>query len=88
VRRWTRDGVTRHHLIEPSTGPPADGPWRTVTVAASTCVAANTASTAAIVRGTFAIDSLEISGVPARLVSQDGSVHRTQAWPQPRESVA
>jgi thiamine biosynthesis lipoprotein ApbE len=88
VRRWTRDGVTRHHLIEPSTGLPADGPWRTVTVAASTCVAANTASTAAIVRGTSAIDSLEISGVPARLVSQDGSVHRTQAWPQPPESVA
>ena len=88
VRRWTRDGVTRHHLVEPSTGLPVDGPWRTVTVAAPTCVEANTASTAAIVRGDSAINSLEISGLPARLVSQDGGVHHTHAWPQPLESAA
>src|SRR3954453_9185842 len=39
------------HIIDPATGEPVDSPWRTVTIAARSCVAANTASTAAIVLG-------------------------------------
>ena len=34
VRRWTRGGVVLHHIIDPATGLPSDGPWRTATVVA------------------------------------------------------
>jgi ApbE family len=36
-----------HHIVDPATGLPADGPWRTVSVAAATCADANAAATAA-----------------------------------------
>src|SRR5664279_3743138 len=51
VRRWRRGGRLVHHIIDPATGAPAEGCWRTVSVAADTALAANTASTAAIVLG-------------------------------------
>jgi thiamine biosynthesis lipoprotein len=83
VRRWSRGGQVVHHVIDPSTGRPAREVWRTVTVAAATCVDANTASTAAIVRGEVALDWLASLGVPARLVRADGRIERTAAWPRP-----
>jgi FAD:protein FMN transferase len=83
VRRWSRGGQTVHHVIDPSTGRPAREVWRTVTVAAATCVDANTASTAAIVRGEFALDWLASLGLPARLVRADGRIVRTATWPRP-----
>ena len=43
--------MSLHHIIVPGTGLPADSCWRAVSVAAATCVDANTASTAAILRG-------------------------------------
>ncbi|HEX4215213.1 MAG TPA: FAD:protein FMN transferase [Candidatus Dormibacteraeota bacterium] len=81
VRRWRRGGVDLHHLIDPSTGLPADGPWRTATVAAASCVDANTAATAAIVLGEGAIPWLESEGLPARLVSTVGRVAAVNGWP-------
>jgi FAD:protein FMN transferase len=81
VRRWTRGGVALHHIIDPSTGLPANGPWRTATVAAATCVDANIASTATIVMGRDALPWLERHGLAARLVDQDGRVERTSSWP-------
>ena len=81
VRRWTRGGVVLHHIIDPATGLPVDGPWRTVTVAAATCVDANIASTAAIVMGRPAIPWLEAHGLAARLVDIDGTVLRVGGWP-------
>jgi FAD:protein FMN transferase len=84
VRRWTRGGVTLHHIIDPVTGLPSDGPWRTATVVAGTCVDANIASTAAIVMGAAAIGWLEAHRLPARLVDGEGSVHRVSGWPSPR----
>jgi thiamine biosynthesis lipoprotein len=84
VRRWQGDrGVELHHLIDPWTGGPVDGPWRTVTVAAATCVDANVAATAAIVLGSRAIPWLESRGVPARRVSHAGEVIRVGTWPSP-----
>ena len=83
VRRWTRGGVVLHHIIDPSTGLPAAGPWRTATVVAGTCVDANIASTAAIVLGARAAGWLEGNRLPARLVDHAGAVIRTRGWPLP-----
>jgi thiamine biosynthesis lipoprotein len=55
--------------------------WRTVSVAASSCVDANTASTAAIVFGEDAPRRLEECGVSARLVRRDGRVVVIGGWP-------
>ena len=81
VRRWTRRGTVRHHLLDPRTGEPADEVWRTVTATGPSCVAANTASTAAVVLGEAAVPWLDRCGVTARLVAADGLVHVTGQWP-------
>jgi FAD:protein FMN transferase len=83
VRRWTRGGVALHHIIDPATGLPSDGRWRTATVVAGTCVDANIASTGAIVMGEAAVRWLEANRLPARLVDRSGSVHRVSGWPEP-----
>jgi thiamine biosynthesis lipoprotein len=51
VRTWLRDGRPHHHIIDPTTGLNPPTWWRTASVAAASCVDANSASTAAIVRG-------------------------------------
>lgn len=81
ARRWTRGDVMLHHLVDPLTGLPAASPWRTATVHAATCVDANTASTAAIVRGAGAELWLADLGLPARLVTVDGAVRTVAGWP-------
>ena len=81
VRTWTRGGVRVHHIVDPSTGRPAPDVWRTVSVAAATCVDANAAATAAIVRGEGALAWLEDAGLPALHVRRDGAAVRTAAWP-------
>jgi thiamine biosynthesis lipoprotein len=84
VRRWTTaDGATVHHIVDPRTGLPAGTPWRTASVIASTCEAANGASTAAIVLGDDALAWLESAGLPARLVANDGRIVRVAGWPEP-----
>jgi thiamine biosynthesis lipoprotein ApbE len=83
VRRWTRGGVVMHHIIDPATGLPAAGPWRTATVIAARCVDANIAATAAIVMGAAAPQWLEEAGLPARLVDRKGGVRRVGGWPVP-----
>jgi thiamine biosynthesis lipoprotein len=79
VRR-ADDGVT-HHLIDPTTGLPTAGPWRTATVAAGSCAEANTASTAAIVLGATAPSWLEARQLPSRLVGVDATVRYIGGWP-------
>jgi thiamine biosynthesis lipoprotein len=82
VRRWRAGGSEQHHILDPRSGAPAVEVWRTVSVAAASCVDANTASTAAIVRGRRAVDWLESAGLPARLVALDGCVTYTGGWPR------
>ena len=82
VRRWAAGGTVRHHIVDPATGHPADGPWRSATVVAGTCVDANAASTAAIVLGGRAVAWLEAAGLPARLTDVDGRVSRIGGWPE------
>jgi thiamine biosynthesis lipoprotein len=81
VRRSGEGAKAVHHLIDPASGLPAGGPWRTVSVSAGSCLDANTASTAAIVLGVGAPEWLEARGLPARLVAHDGSVRHLAGWP-------
>ncbi len=81
VRRWRRRGADAHHIVDPRTGAPAVEHWRTVSVAAATCVDANVASTAAIVLGVPARAWLDEAGLPARLVTVAGAVELTAGWP-------
>jgi thiamine biosynthesis lipoprotein ApbE len=81
VRRWTRGEVSLHHILDPSSGLPVEGPWRTVSVVAANCVDANAAATAAIVKGKAAPGWLTALGLPARLVATDGSILRVGGWP-------
>ena len=80
-RRWVRDGRQMHHVIDPVTALPADPVFRTVTVAAPSCLRANTLSTAAVVRGDSAVEMLRAARVPARLVLADGSLLHLGGWP-------
>jgi thiamine biosynthesis lipoprotein len=81
VRTWRRAGRELHHVVDPRTGDVPPAVWRTVTVAAATCVEANTASTAALVLGADAPEWLSSLGLPARLVAVDGAVLTLCGWP-------
>jgi len=78
-RTWGRPGELLHHILDPRTGRPAPAVWRTVSVAAFSCLRANTLSTAAVVRGHDAPTLL--SNVPSRLVTPDLDVLRLGGWP-------
>jgi len=80
ARRWTRGNRILHHVIDPGSGMPAEEHWRTVSVAAASCVDANIASTAAIVMGAGAPEWLEARRLPARLVTTDGTIVRVGGW--------
>ena len=80
-RTWRRGTQAMHHILVPSTGQPAQIYWAAVSVAAATCVDANTASTASIVRGQPALGWLASMDLPARLVRSDGVVLTTGGWP-------
>ena len=81
VRAWRRGGRRLHHIVDPRTGDCASAYWRLVTVAAASCVDANTMSTAAVVWGESAPARLEALGLPARLVRHDGAVVTAARWP-------
>lgn len=81
VRRWATAEGEAHHLVDPSSGRPTFGPWRTVSVTAASCLEANIASTAAIIRGGRAVQWLRELRLPSRLVTVDGHVRHLAGWP-------
>jgi thiamine biosynthesis lipoprotein len=99
-RAWRRAGRAVHHIVDPRTGDIPAPVWRTVSVAAGSCVDANTATTAAIVLGAGAPRWLSARGLPSRLVDVAGLVELVAGWPAepdgsdiegeagPRESAA
>lgn len=87
-RRWDHRGATHHHLLDPATGLPAVPVWRTVSVAAPTCLRANTLSTAAVVHGSRALADLGHARTPSRLVAADRRVHLVGGWPDDRAVAA
>ncbi len=80
-RTWWRAGTRFHHIVDPMTGVSVDRVWRTVSVAADTCVLANTLTTAAVVRAENAVEFLARHEATARLVADDGTVHTVGGWP-------
>jgi thiamine biosynthesis lipoprotein len=52
-----------------------------VSVTAASCLDANIASTASIVRGERAVAWLEAQGLPARLVGTERGVRHLAGWP-------
>jgi thiamine biosynthesis lipoprotein len=85
-RRWRRGGQSMHHVLDPRTSLPAPAQWRTVSVAAASCVEANLLSTASIVRGHRAVPWLASQGATARLVTAARDVVRVGSWPAERAS--
>ncbi len=88
VRRWRRDGRAVHHIIDPRTGRPAESGVRSASVVAGTALAANTASTAAVILGGHAVQWLAGRGLAARLVHDDGTVQTTPGWPLQAQRLA
>jgi thiamine biosynthesis lipoprotein len=86
-RHWCRGDDALHHVLDPQTGRPVPAYWRTATVAAASCLAANTASTAAMVLGPDAPDWLDHHGLPARLVRDHGEVVHVGSWPAELEEA-
>lgn len=82
ARRWSRGGNVLHHILDPRTGMPAPPIWRTVSVAAASCADANTAATAAVIRGWQAPAWLTSLRLPSRLVETNGTVHTIAGWPE------
>lgn len=88
VRRWIKGGAQMHHIIDPVTGQPARGAWRTASVAAASCTEANIASTASILLSDRAPAWLAGLALPARLVAHDGGVRHVGDWPAEQARVA
>jgi FAD:protein FMN transferase len=80
-RAWHNGSQRVHHILDPRTGGPADSCWAAASVAAASCVDANAASTAAIIRSATAPGWLASLGLPARLVARTGAVTTVGAWP-------
>jgi thiamine biosynthesis lipoprotein len=53
-RRWARDGILKHHIIDPLTGQPAQTDLLTVTVVAPSVMKAEAAAKAAFILGSHA----------------------------------
>jgi thiamine biosynthesis lipoprotein len=81
VRRWSHNGLSMHHIIDPATGTSVRTRWRTVSVAAARCTDANIATTAALVRGDSAPAWLEGLGLPARLLDWNERITTVGDWP-------
>ncbi len=80
VRSWRAGETTHHHIVDPATGRSASSGWRTVTVAAADCVAANVLSTWAVIRGPGGAAK---AACPFRAVTDAGEVVRGNGWPEP-----
>ena len=79
---WDCGTTPMHHIVDPGSGRPADVVWRTVSVHAGSCVDANTAATACIVKGQAAPDWLSLQQLAGRLVRPDGTVLLVAGWPE------
>jgi len=72
-RRWTRGGEEQHHLIDPTTGRPAETDVLRVTVAAASAAEAEVQAKSLFLAGTTAaLERANEHGLPVVLVTRDG----------------
>lgn len=79
-RTWLRANTVQHHLIDPATGRPSVTPWRDVTVAAGSCLAADVAAKAAVLIGEAGPRWLDARGLAGRFVASSGEVICNDTW--------
>lgn len=82
-RRWSQNGRSHHHLIDPSTGQPADTGLWTATVWAETAVVAEAWATATIIHGAAeGLPLLQARNMPAALITQNDELLLNPAMAQ------
>ncbi|MGW6172941.1 FAD:protein FMN transferase [Arthrobacter sp. NPDC055138] len=86
-RRWRQAGTSVHHILDPRFGLPAAPVWRSVTVAAPSCLEANALSTAAVVRGLGAVGWFLRHEISGRLVDGHGRTTTTGRWPSDQDAA-
>ena len=79
ARRWTRNGLEQHHLIDPATGAPARSPWTQVTVVGRTCLGADVCAKAAFLLGADGPAWLDAHDLPGRFLAGEAVV-TNRAW--------
>jgi thiamine biosynthesis lipoprotein len=79
-RRWLAGGVPQNHLIDPRSGRATTGPWRDVSVAAQTCLAADVAAKAALLLGARGPAWLDERGLAGRFVDHSRRVTVNETW--------
>jgi thiamine biosynthesis lipoprotein len=80
-RTWRAGGRHVHHIIDPRTGEPANGPYVVASVSSESCLRANAFATAALIWGDDAPYHLAQARCAARLVRSDGTVEFVGGWP-------
>ena len=76
-RRWRRNGVEQHHLIDPATGLPSPSDLLRVTVVAPDAVEAEVWAKALFIAGEEeAVREADMRGLPCVLVTADGRTRR------------
>lgn len=80
-RRWSVDGQTRHHLIDPATGEPSDSDLELTTVIAAEAWIAEVMAKAVLLRGSVrAFDIIDDSRVQALTIDTSGAVRTTPGF--------
>jgi thiamine biosynthesis lipoprotein len=75
-RTWRRDGVLRHHIIDPRSGQPVESPWLSVTVFAPQVAQAEAFAKALLIAGPQGAPELasRLPGLRYLAVKEDGSL--------------
>lgn len=84
-RRWmTADGALAHHLIDPRSGLPAEGPFVQVTVRAAECWRAEVWAKAVLVGGMEGFERAKAAGMAVLATADDAVVASAGDWGQSR----
>jgi FAD:protein FMN transferase len=81
ARTWKSGDRQVHHIVDPRTGDCVETHWSLVSATGSSCVEANLVTTASLVWGADALESLQRYEQSVRLVRADGEVFTVNGWP-------
>ena len=81
ARTWRVGSRHMHHIVDPRTGDCVAPYWSLVSATGTSCVDANTVTTAALVWESRALEELRAFDQSVRLVRLDGAVFSVNDWP-------